>query len=116
MIAHVVLFEPKPDLSERDRVALIEGLRALTRDVPVVRRLRVGRRIRHGLPGYEQMMRDDYSFAVILEFDSIDDLRSYLRHPAHQNVGHYFISLSARALAYDYELADDVDAAELLQE
>ena len=31
-----------------------------------------GRRVTHGLPGYEQMMRDDYEFAAVIEFDDVD--------------------------------------------
>lgn len=114
MIAHVVLFEPKPGLTEQERQDLIDGLRRAARDVAAVRRLRVGRRIRHGVPGYEQAMRDDYSFAAIIEFDTVEDLRAYLAHPAHAIVGRHFSESSVRALAYDYELGDTVNAAELL--
>jgi Stress responsive A/B Barrel Domain len=113
VIAHVVLFEPKPGLSDRERQNLIDGLRGVTRDVAAVRRLRVGRRIRHGVPGYEQLMRDDYSFVAIIEFDTIDDLRAYLAHPAHEIVGRHFSESSVRALAYDYRIVDAFDAAEL---
>jgi hypothetical protein len=114
VIAHIVLFEPRPDLSEGDRNGLLEGLRAAARDVPTVRQLRVGRRIRHGLPGYEQAMRDEYSFAAIIEFDSVDGLRSYLAHPAHARIGRHFSESSVRALAYDYHVVDVSDAAESL--
>ncbi len=113
MIAHVVLFEPRADFTDDDRQSLINGLRDAARDISAVRRLRVGRRIRHGVPGYEQLMRDEYSFAAIVEFDTVEDLRAYLAHPAHERVGRHFMESSVRALAYDYVLVDALDAAEL---
>lgn len=113
MIAHIVLFEPKPDLSGDDRQQLVDGLRAAAREIPAVRRLRIGRRIAHGLPGYEQMMRDDYSFAAVIEFESVEDLRAYLAHPAHANIGRHFIESSVRALAYDFRLVEAADATDV---
>jgi hypothetical protein len=112
VIAHIVLFEPKPDLTDEDRQAIVDGLRHVARDVPAVRRLRFGRRVKHGVQGYEQMMRDAYSFAAIIEFDTVDDLRAYLGHPAHARVGRHFAESGVRALAYDFGLADAIDATE----
>ena len=114
MIAHVVLFEPRPTLSDAERQSLVDGLRVAAREIPGVRRLRVGRRLRHGVAGYEQAMRDDYSFAAIIEFDTVADLRGYLAHPAHEQIGRHFSESSSRALAYDYDLVDAVNADILL--
>jgi Stress responsive A/B Barrel Domain len=110
VIAHIVLFEPRPDLSDAERQHLVEGIRAAAREIPSVQRLRVGRRVRHGIPGYEEAMRDDYSFAAIIEFQTVEALREYLAHPGHQTIGRHFSESSVRALAYDYALveADDV--------
>jgi hypothetical protein len=68
-----------------------------------VRDCRVGRRVKHGLPGYEQSMPTDYEFAAIIEFDSLDGLRAYLQHPAHDAIAGHF-GQAAAALAYDYEI------------
>ena len=113
MIAHIVLFEPRPGLTDLERRSLIDGLRAAAREIPGVRSLRVGRRLTHGIAGYEQAMRDDYSFAAIVEFDTVADLRGYLTHPAHERIGRHFSESSVRALAYDYDLVDAVDADSL---
>lgn len=113
MIAHIILFQPRADLSSDARRALLESLTAAASGIPAVRRFRVGRRITHGLPGYEQMMRDPYEYAAIIEFDDVDALRAYLAHPAHLAVGEHFTSSAAAALAYDYEMADAADAAAL---
>jgi hypothetical protein len=111
MIVHVVLFRPREGLPGEDRLALLRGLADAVRDIPAIRRLRIGRRVRHGLPGYEQAMRDDYEYAVIVEFDDLDGLIRYLTHPAHAALGRHFTHSSDAALAYDYRFVEASDLA-----
>jgi stress responsive alpha/beta barrel protein len=106
MIVHVVLFSPKPDLSPSDRTAVLDALQSAAKNIPSIKRLRVGKRVKHSLPGYEQMMRDDYEYAVIIEFDDVEGLRAYLQHPAHAAAGHHFTASASKALAYDYEVTE----------
>ena len=106
MIAHVVLFKPKPGLTDADRQAVIADLKTAASGIPSIRRMRVGHRVRHGRPGYEQLMREDFEFIVIIEFDDVDGLTAYLTHPRHDAIGSHFMQASAAALAYDYELED----------
>ena len=106
MIAHIVLFSPKPDLSAADRRALVDALVAASADVPAIKRFRVGKRVKHWMPGYEQMMRDDYEFAAIVEFDDSAGLKAYLAHPSHAEIGRHFTASAIRSLAYDYEIVE----------
>jgi hypothetical protein len=106
MIAHVILFRPRPDMSPGERQAVLDGLAAAAIDIPSIRRLRIGRRVRHGRPGYEQMMREDFEYAVIVEFDSMKDLTAYLEHPHHSAIGAHFTVSAAAGVAYDYEVVD----------
>lgn len=103
MISHVVLFRPKPDLTATQRDALMADLKAAAAGIPSIRSLRIGRRVKHGLPGYEQLMREDFEFILIVEFDDVQGLSDYLTHPAHAAIGSHFMQSSAAALAYDYE-------------
>lgn len=114
MIAHVVLFSPKPDLVPSDRRALLAALVSAFADIPSIRRFRIGKRITHGLPGYEQLMRDDYEFAAIIEFDDMAALKTYLDHSSHTAIGQHFTASAARSLAYDYELLDASESLELI--
>jgi hypothetical protein len=114
MIAHVVLFNPKPDLSQADRRALLDALVAASADIPSIRRFRVGKRVKHWLPGYEQLMRDDYEFAAIIEFDDMDGLKTYIGHSSHASIGQHFTASASRSLAYDYELVDASEVSQLL--
>ena len=108
MIVHVVLFSPKPDLSESDRRKILDAVTAAAKGIPSIRRVRVGKRVKHGLPGYEQVMRDDYEFAVMFEFDDLAGLKAYLQHPAHAAAGHHFTASASKALAYDYETSESL--------
>ena len=114
MIAHVILFKPRAGLSAAERGAVLETLTHASRDIPGIRSFRIGKRVRHGLPGYEQMMPEDFEFLVIIEVDDLDALRAYLAHPSHAAFGAHFTQSSAAALAYDYEVVDVADAMKLV--
>jgi len=108
VIAHVVLFQPKPGLSEEDRLELIDALSAALREIPSVRRACLGPRITHGRP-YEQLMTVDYSFATILEFDTVADLKAYLNHPVHERLATHFSECVEQALMYDFDVREGED-------
>lgn len=106
MIIHVVLFHPRESLPDDERSRLLADITHAAAAIPSIRRFRIGQRVRHGLPGYEQAMREDYGFAAIIEFDDPGGLAAYLQHPAHQTIGAHFTISAQRALAYDYEVED----------
>jgi hypothetical protein len=62
--------------------------------------------VKHGLPGYEQMMREDYQYALVVELDDLDGLKAYLTHPQHAAIGKHFSDAAAAALAYDFAMDD----------
>ena len=105
MIAHIVLLQPRPDLTEAQRIAALQTQQRAASVVPEIRSLRVGRRVKHGLPGYEQGMRQDYEFALIIEVDDLPALTRYLTAPAHRVLGDLFSTATAAALAYDYDMS-----------
>ena len=109
MVVHVVLFRPRADLAAAQREQLASAFAAALRDIPSIRRARVGRRVTHGR-GYEQLMRANYDHVAILEFDDENGLRAYLEHPAHQQLGDRFFASFEDALMYDYDVHEG-DAA-----
>ena len=114
MIAHTVLFQPGPSVGPETKAAILDSLTRAIRQCPTVRACRIGRRIRHGLHGYEQQMREDYQYLLVVEFDDIEGLRAYLEHPAHNAIGGFFTSAASASLAYDYEMVELGKAANLL--
>jgi hypothetical protein len=105
MIAHVVMFQPKAGLSGEQRRTLAGVLSHALRDIPSIRRARVGKRVTHGRP-YEALMHVNYEYAAVLEFDDVDGLKAYLEHPAHQALAARFFESFEEALMYDFELTD----------
>lgn len=106
MIAHIVLLQPRADLTAAQREDALAALRNAAAGVPEIRSLRLGRRVRHGLPGYEQTMRQDFEYALIVEVDDVDALKRYLEAPAHKRLGDLFYRATSAALAYDYALEE----------
>ena len=105
MIAHVVLFTPRADLSADARRELAASFEAALQQIPSIRRARIGTRITHGR-GYETMMTVDYQYAAVLEFDDVAGLKAYLEHPAHQQLGAQFFDVFEQALMYDFDFQE----------
>jgi len=105
MIAHVVLFRPHPHLAPAARESLAAAFATALREIPSIRRARVGRRVRVGR-AYEAAMRADYPYAAVIEFDDAGGLAAYLDHPAHEQLAARFFSAFEEALMYDFHLED----------
>ena len=103
MIAHVVLFRPKPDLSVDDRRSLMTAFERAIREIPAVRNVRLGRRVTHGA-GYEQRMAETADCLIVIDFDDLEALQTYLRHPAHEALGARFNQSLSSAWIYDFEV------------
>ena len=108
MVAHVVLFRPKPHLDATTRQRLAAAFQQALSDIPSIRRAQIGRRVTHGRP-YEQLMTENYEYAAILEFDTVADLTAYLSHEAHDALGALFFEAFDVALMYDYQMGEAQD-------
>ena len=102
MIAHVVLFRPRRTLTPGERELMVKVLRGAVEGIPQIRRYTIGRRILLNRPGYETQMAEHYEYSAILEFDSEADLRAYLDHPAHHELGKLLFTSAEAVLAYDF--------------
>jgi hypothetical protein len=103
MVTHLVLMKPRPNLSAADRQAFVDAFETALRQIPTIRGVRVGRRVRHGA-GYEQSAPDAADFLAAIEFDDLAGLQTYLSHPAHEELGARFGQSLSAALVYDYEM------------
>lgn len=113
MIAHIVLFRPRTSLTDDERRVLVDALTHAMKNIPFIRRAHIGRRTILGRQ-YDSMNTQQFPFAAILEFESETDLRAYLDHPAHENLGEQFYFTSDGALAFDYEMLEPERARDLL--
>lgn len=116
MIAHVVLMKPKPDLSRADRQAFAAAFERALREIPTVRSVRIGRRLVHGA-GYETESVDGAGeYLAVIDFDDLAGLQTYLRHPAHDELGRRFYEVMSSAAVYDFEVGGVEEVAALAGE
>ena len=102
MISHVVLFRPKLSLTADERRTMVNVLSAAIEGIPQIKRFTVGKRILLNRPGYETQMAEHYEYSAIMEFESEADLRAYLDHPAHDQLGRLLFNAAEAVLAYDF--------------
>jgi hypothetical protein len=115
MIAHVVLFKPRGDVTDNDRSQFIDAIVRARREIPGIRRFHLGRRVMREV-SYAQAMPQDFTYAAVIEFDDAAAVQAYLQHPAHDPMGAWFWKVSEATLVYDYEMADAADAWDVLME
>ena len=75
MLRHVALFQWSESTTDDDIAAVAEGLAALPAAIPEIRAFRYGRDA-----GINEGARD---FAVVADFDTVEDYLVYRDHPAH---------------------------------
>jgi hypothetical protein len=114
VIAHVVLFEPRPDLLPSEREAFAESFERALTEIPQVRRARVGERINLGRL-YDKMNMRDFSHVAIIEFDSEEDLIAYLDHPAHDDLGRRFYQTAEATLVYDFDVVEGQNSGQIFR-
>ena len=113
MIIHLVLLQPKADLSAPDRDALLDAVRHAITTIPDIRRAHVGRRRIMGRP-YDALVTRHFEYALVLEFNDEAALRRYLDHPAHEELGRRFYLSSDAALALDFEMVEAARVRDLI--
>jgi len=95
MIRHVVLFKFKTDVPQAECERYLEQVRALPDKIDFIRAFSVGTDQLH-LP-------HSYDVAVVADFDSLDDVRAYAKHPAHVPVIEFGSTLTEHRAAVDFE-------------
>ncbi len=81
MIAHVVLFRLRPELSPEEVAAFVAQAREVLGPIPGVKNLRVG-------AGLGVKAEVDHPVALLMEFEDEDALQGYQVHPEHQRFVH----------------------------
>jgi hypothetical protein len=106
VIAHVVLFQPRADLSQTERETFAQSFARAVSGIPQLRRARIGER-KNFERLYDRLNARSFSHIAFLEFDSEADLRAYLDHPAHQELGKRFYETAEAALVFDFDMKEN---------
>ena len=59
-------------------------------------------------------MPDAADYMAVLDFDDLDGLQAYLRHPAHDELGTLFYETLSSSFAYDFEAGGVEDLRRIL--
>jgi hypothetical protein len=90
VIAHIVFFNPKADVTAAEKRSFAQALTAVGRDVAAIERAYVGRAVAVDA-GYERSFGETtYHYAAVLEFRDRDGLVAYLTHASHEVLGRLF--------------------------
>jgi hypothetical protein len=102
VILHIVLFRPRASLTREERLSLVTALGRAVEGITQIKRATIGKRLLLNRPGYEMQMAEHYEYSAILEFESEENLRAYLDHPAHDELGKLLFTAADAVLAYDF--------------
>ena len=106
MIAHIVLFNPKPTTSRELLLSCAQLLERLAKEVPAVVRASAGRSVTID-SGYSRPFGEKtYQNACVIEFDDKPGLLSYLNHPMHRELGRLFWEMCDSAVVLETEMVD----------
>lgn len=95
MIRHIVFFKFKPGASEEGKNKLASDLKSLKGKIPLINRLEIGVDI-----GKKQNSSD---LALIVDFNTWEDVESYGAHPAHIEVIKFIKDICQNHSKVDYE-------------
>lgn len=93
---HLVLFSFPEPLTDADASALSETVRRLPGQISGIRRCHVGADVSGRARGYH--------WALVMEFESAEDLSGYGPHPVHQELVAWLHQRHAEVLAFDFPL------------
>lgn len=101
MIRHVAVFRFVPEFTSDQREHWMALVRALPDRIPELRSMSVGTDVLRGPASYE--------IAIVADFDDLDGLEAYTRHPAHAEVLRISAPVKASLATVDFEFQERRD-------
>lgn len=98
MIRHVAVFRFVPEFTAGQREHWMTLLRALQEQIPQLRSMTVGPDLLGGPASHE--------LAIVADFDDLDGLDTYARHPAHAEVLRISAPVKVSLATVDFEIPD----------
>jgi hypothetical protein len=98
-VSHIVFVWAKEDTSKENIAAMISRAEMLSK-IAGVNSIKVGTAV----PSDRSTVDDSYDVGITLSFDTVDAMRSYLKHPEHiKYVSTYVKPYAENLLVYDIE-------------
>ena len=98
MIRHVAVFRFVPEFTSAQREHWISLLRRLPEQIPELRSMSVGTDVLGGPASHE--------VAIVADFDDLEALAAYTRHPAHAEITAISGPVKASLATVDFEIPE----------
>ena len=95
MITHVVLLQPKSEVTDDEIKTALDHVRALQDAIPGIIDVQVGK----NMSNYNQ----GYTHGFVMQFVDVEHLKAYAPHPAHQVVSEELQRISQKIIDFDIE-------------
>jgi hypothetical protein len=106
VILHVVLYQPKASASQAELSELIASLEQVSREIPSVRQVRVGKSLDLGIDYLRQANGQEYGYCAVFEFNDKNGLLAYLGHESHAKLAELFWKTCEQPMIMDILAAD----------
>jgi hypothetical protein len=94
MILHVVLLQPKPEVTLEEMQTALEQVRALQQKIPGIIDVQAGENV-------NSSNHKGYTYGFVMRFVDEAHLRAYAPHPDHQVVGSELVRLCSSIIDFD---------------
>jgi hypothetical protein len=95
MIIHVVLLQPKDEISSEEITAALEQVQALQEAIPGIIDVEIGEN--------RSMNHQGYTHGFVMRFVDSDHLKVYAPHPAHRVVSDELVRVCHSIIDFDLE-------------
>lgn len=101
MVKHIVLFRLKKDVPAEEKLTVMRdfkcAIESLPAQIPFIRKIEVGLNINPD---------EVWNIALYSEFDTLDDVKAYAKHPAHVEAGSLLAQVKEERACVDYDIID----------
>lgn len=101
MVKHIVFFGLVESFEGKSKLELAEIIKSklenLQNLIPEIKKIEVGINI-------PNVTKTNYDVALYSEFESMDDVNTYQKHPEHLKVAHFIGTVRETRAAVDYEI------------
>ena len=95
MITHVVLLQPKTEVSNEEITTALEHVKALQKEIPGIIDVQAGRNMSDFNQGY--------TYGFVMCFVNVEYLKAYAPHPMHQKVSQELQHICQKIIDFDIE-------------
>lgn len=95
MIRHICMFKLKEENREENLKKALEKLEKM-KDISLIKRFEVA-------TNYRNAPESNYELALIFDFENMDDLNEYQKHPVHMEFGKFITEVRESRACIDYE-------------